>query len=210
MMGAVTAKRSPELAKLAERFEWIRRNRLNPEGRRWSWRALSVAAGCSHGHLSGLLQGRQGPNLSPSKARGYAEAADVSLEWLLLGIGEPGHYEPPEEEEEEEPQSQDRLTLNKVVDIDDSDPDPTRAEAMLLVGHRYAPNVLAFVRHRKFDSGDTPKGVDYWLRELREAYRMDIEDESAMVAIALGHEDGDAVPKVTDEDLAKLKKGRKK
>lgn len=62
-------------------------NRSRPDGRRWSMRALSIAAGLAPGHVEGIVNGRQQANLTAETAQALARAANVRTIWLLTGQG---------------------------------------------------------------------------------------------------------------------------
>lgn len=70
-------------------LRWIldSQNRQQPSGRRWSMRALSIAAGLAPSHVEGILNGRQQPNLTLDTAQALARAGNVRTLWLLTGQG---------------------------------------------------------------------------------------------------------------------------
>jgi transcriptional regulator with XRE-family HTH domain len=73
---------------LAERVDWILKNRRRPDGRKWSARGLSDAAGLSPAHV-GMMQRGEAKAVKGDTLRGVAEAAGVSLAWLVTGDGSP-------------------------------------------------------------------------------------------------------------------------
>lgn len=78
-----------ELHPVVSGLRWIldSENRQQPSGRRWSMRALSIAAGLAPSHVEGILNGRQQPNLTLDTAQALARAGNVRTLWLLTGQG---------------------------------------------------------------------------------------------------------------------------
>lgn len=71
-------------------LRWILANRKQPNGRRMSMRALSVAAGLSPSHVEQIINLRQSPDgVGLSTLQALAAAAQVRLEWLQTGEGVP-------------------------------------------------------------------------------------------------------------------------
>lgn len=74
-------------------LRWILENRKQPNGRKMSMRALSMAAGLSAGHVEQILNKRQSSDIEISTLEKLAQAGDVRLEWLRTHKGDPGKYE---------------------------------------------------------------------------------------------------------------------
>lgn len=73
---------------LSDRIEWILQNVRRPDGREWSAKGLSSAAGLSEGHVTMLRNGRM-KSARPDTLEKLAQAAGVRYLWLLSGDGEP-------------------------------------------------------------------------------------------------------------------------
>lgn len=74
-------------------LKWILENKTQRGGRRMSMRALSLAAGLSPGHVEQIINKRQSPDVEVSTLDALARAANVNLDWLRTGKGEPGSYD---------------------------------------------------------------------------------------------------------------------
>lgn len=80
---------------LAERIKWILDNCRTVEGKPWTAKDLSLAAGLTQSHVGQIKRGTvAGGNSDTIKA--IARAAAVSAGWLLTGEGQP--IEPSEDE----------------------------------------------------------------------------------------------------------------
>lgn len=71
---------------------WIKENRKQPSGKKWSDRALSLAAKLNASHVGQILGGWQSPDIGRETALKLAGAADVDFDWFLRGVGKPGHF----------------------------------------------------------------------------------------------------------------------
>ena len=135
---------------LAERVDWILKNRRRPDGRKWSARGLSDAAGLSPAHV-GMMQRGDAKAVKGDTLRGVAEAAGVSLAWLVTGEGSPdsddaGHV--PSITDDPEPVMRNVPGWANVVAIDTAEHDITPAE----VDH--GEKIAAYMLHRPAVPGD--------------------------------------------------------
>lgn len=120
-------------------LRWILdpKNRQQPGGRKWSMRALSVAAGLAPSHVEGIINGRQAANITSDTAQALARAGNVRTLWLLSGQGP---REPFEGEAVESPvpppASETRLSGDAINDVLNEAWDSTRhvPSDALLVG----------------------------------------------------------------------------
>lgn len=88
--------KKPESHPVFRGLQWILENRRDPDGKLFSMRGLSLAAGLTAGHLEQILKGRQSPDIGLKVATAFARAANVRTGWLLTGEGprEPFEGEP--------------------------------------------------------------------------------------------------------------------
>lgn len=77
---------------LAERVAWILDNRRRPDGRAWSARGLSDAAGLAPAHV-GMMKRGDAKDVRADTLAALAKAAGVSVRWLTTGDGAPDHDE---------------------------------------------------------------------------------------------------------------------
>lgn len=124
---------------LPERLELIL------EKRGWSARKLSQLAGLkAETHVSSLINQGHTPNIDTAKA--IAQAASVSLEWLLTGRG--------------------NMELPPKQYVERLERYPTRALAIQVGRAQGLPeSVLAEVASISLDSDDDP-GIDYWTAQV--------------------------------------------
>jgi transcriptional regulator with XRE-family HTH domain len=77
---------------LVEGILWILENRKQPNGKRWSMRALSEAAGLAPSHIEGIVNGRQ-RSTGLDTAEAIARVGNVKTSWLQKGAGLREPYE---------------------------------------------------------------------------------------------------------------------
>lgn len=76
------------MSTLPERLQWIFDNVKRPDGRLWKAKPLSIAAGLGPMHLGAIVRGEI-KNPGEETLRPVAEAAKVSVGWLMSGEGDP-------------------------------------------------------------------------------------------------------------------------
>jgi len=141
-----------------DNLRWILENTKDPNGRKWSMRSLSLAAGLAHGHVGHILGGRLKPeNVGLGPIEALAKAADVSPSWLATGIGEPNPTEDPEG----------ALTSPAAVRGWDAYEEryPSRAIIVALAGDDVSKHVIDALRSICLSSDDDP-GEDFWQEQL--------------------------------------------
>jgi len=74
---------------LPERLAWLLEHTRGPDGKPWSRRSLSLAAGLSASHVGQLLRERLGKRPSVDTISALAAAAGVDPQWLMTGEGSP-------------------------------------------------------------------------------------------------------------------------
>lgn len=133
-------------------IRWILDNKQQPDGKPWSQRALSKAAGLNGVHIQQILSGYQTPNIAAKTANGLAAAAGVSPDWILNGVGSPGEE-----------------MVRPVVELDEQYPNRARAVAAARALGSVPEEAIEQVLSVQWKGADmTP---DEWLDELRSAAR---------------------------------------
>lgn len=123
--------------------------------RGWSVRAYARASGVGHSYIALLRKGERGAR-GPSRSilEKLAKAADVDVEWLRTGKGEPGGG----------------LVLPGGAPPEGTDPYPNRAQALALLKGLAAPQVEEALRQEKPSKGDW--SLEAWLDRARELQKI--------------------------------------
>jgi hypothetical protein len=156
-----------------QRLRWILENRLAPNGKPFSERSLSMAAGRAPSHCTKLLawpnKGKEQP-INPAAVRsdywkGYAKAGNVRTAWLMDGVGQRDGYEGDDapaslaissDEEEQLAREQDRFPSKVIV-----------FRMAKKMGYHDAALLGLLLAKPKADDGTDP-GEDYWWTVLDE------------------------------------------
>lgn len=136
---------------LSERIAWIFANRTSPDGRRWTQRGLSAAAGLSPAHVGMMARG-DAKAVKGETLAAVARTTGVSLAWLTTGDGSPDHDDDtrgPSTSDDGTPVMQNAVGWEDVVRFDRiAHPDITDDEVLA------AAHSARFMLHRPAVAGD--------------------------------------------------------
>jgi transcriptional regulator with XRE-family HTH domain len=138
---------------LQDRLRWVLETRNLAAG------ALSVKAGLARSHIGGILRGNEESNLRESTARKIANAADVSVAWLMTGQGPREPYVEAE-----------AVPLYPNAAPPSGDPYPSRTQVSLLLRGTVPDKVLDALRVVTPAGGLDP-GREWWIQHARELVR---------------------------------------
>jgi hypothetical protein len=121
-----------ETSPVIEALKWMLANRKQPNGKPWSMRALSEAAGLAPSHVGGIISGRQ-KDLGVATADALARVGNVRTLWLQTGKGPHEPYEagdvsprPAGASTPEPPVSETRVVSDAIEELINAAFDPAR------------------------------------------------------------------------------------